>query len=61
MFSEEWVSGVLRIANSKPLVEKYQGNVVFPIKIETCQVKQVLEANILLQEEYLSKIKKEKK
>ncbi len=53
MFSEEWIEGVCKIANSKPLVDKYQGNILRPEKVEKWHVKQVLEANILLQDEWL--------
>jgi hypothetical protein len=52
LFSDYWVDGVLKIANSKPLMEKYQGNVTFPDIVLQCQVKQILEANILLQKEW---------
>ena len=60
MISEVWVEGVLKIANSKPLIDKYQGNVAFPQKILKCQVYQVLEANAELTTEW-KEHKKEKK
>ena len=56
MISEEWVDGVLKIANSPTLMEKYQGDVMFKDKVERWHVKQVLEANRLLQDEWLKEM-----
>jgi hypothetical protein len=43
------IDGILKIANSPKIVEKYQGNVMFKDKVERWHVQQILDAQLLLQ------------
>jgi hypothetical protein len=49
---EAIIDGILKIANSPKIVEKYQGNIMFKDKVERWHVQQILTAQVLLQHEW---------
>ncbi|MFA5036702.1 MAG: hypothetical protein WC479_05950 [Candidatus Izemoplasmatales bacterium] len=57
--SEQYlIEAITRIANSPELVKKLEGHVAFPMKVENWQTRRVLEATILLYDEWQKEKKK---